>query len=183
MRMTALTVIHKYLRAHMFDVSRVVSSAGPADVPEVQRVIEEIAELLEEHANREEEMFGPMLAATPTAVTTVQKLHDDHVALDAQLADVRARAKSLHRDDPGCEDDLLRLHLDWNRVLGLYLGHLDEEERTLFTSIEEQLPDPSFLGKQVAHFEPKAAEAFVKTLWQITTPRERNAIERALPPR
>jgi len=178
MRLTALTVIHKYIRAQMFEVSQTLFRAGPDDVAEVQRVMEEACALLDEHAEREEGMFGPMLGAAPDVA---MRLHDEHVRLDAQLAEVRARAKTLSSDDAQCADALLQLQLDWNRVLGLYLLHLDDEERALFTSIEAQLPDVSFIGASVVHFTPADAEAYVQKMKTLTTPREWAAIEAALP--
>jgi hypothetical protein len=178
MEATALTVIHKYIRQEMFVVSAALFRAGPEDVTKVQGLLEEVVGLLEGHAQQEEARFEPLLQVADPSLA--ERMATDHRRLDAQLAELRAQAGALDGRQPSFAKALLRLHLDWNRLVGAYLAHLDEEERVLFVPIADKLPPVAHIAQVVTNLGNAQGKAFLDRLWPAVTPEERAHIERAL---
>ena len=61
MKANALTLFHKYIRAELFEVARLLASAGPGDAAAVRKAIDAAAELLHQHAAHEEAGFEPYI--------------------------------------------------------------------------------------------------------------------------
>lgn len=70
----------------------------------------------------------------------------------------------------------MQLNLDWNRYLSAYLAHLDDEERTMFTVLEDRIPPVSMLAES-ARLDGTRGREFLLKLWAVTTCEERIAIE------
>lgn len=174
MRANALTIIHKFIRRELFDVTAQLASAGPEDTGAVRKAIAEAIELLHAHAAHEEAGIEPRVREESAA--HAERLLEDHHALHAELDAIGAAAYAL---DPvqhdACVMALLQLHLDWNRFVGRYLLHLDEEERTWFAGLGDFLPPVAFMAEAAT----AQGEAFLQKLWKVVTPAERAVIERA----
>jgi hypothetical protein len=177
MAANALTVVHKFIRHELFDMSRTLSSAGPEECDTVLGQLDRLVELLEEHARHEESGFEPLIRKH--APEAADRLMQDHKSLHAELDQVHAGVRALDAsDESACAIALLQLHLDWNRFLGRYLLHLDDEERTLFTVISNEIPPIEVMAEGAAEHDPENAEAFLDKLVTLIAPDEREAIER-----
>ncbi len=179
MRTNALTVIHKFLRREMFDFSQQLFRAGPEDCTPIRHALESLAELLEQHAAHEEARFEPMLRDLDPA--RAERLSQEHRRLEDQLHGLLHVARHLDSNAANCRDTLLQLNLDWNRYLSAYLAHLDDEERTMFTVLEDRIPPVSMLAEK-ARVDGTRGREFLLKLWAVTTCEERMAIERATQP-
>jgi hypothetical protein len=144
-------------------------------VAAIQAAFEELATLLRTHAAQEETRLEPQLNDRDTAAAG--RLLREHHRLDAELDRLSAFVRGLDASSAECADALLRLHLDWNRFLGAYLLHLDEEERNLFVGLAEQTPLAAIA--QSAFAQGAEGQRFLDRLWSVTTPAERVAIEHA----
>lgn len=172
---TALTVIHKHIRREMFDFSMRLFRAGAHEVGAIQAAFEELATLLHAHAAQEEMRFEPLLNDANSAADAA--LLRDHRRLETELDRVAVLTRSLDPRSSACTEALLQLHLDWNRYLAAYLSHLDEEERTLFAGLADDMPLDAIA--QTALAQGAEGEKFLARLWSVTTPSERVAIEGA----
>src|SRR4051812_40149210 len=176
MRSNAITVIHKFLRREMFDFAEQLFRAGPADCAAIRIALQTLADALHVHATQEDARFEPMLRAIDPALA--ERMSADHRRLEDQLQTVVERATEHDPRAADCSTSLLRIHLDWNRFLSAYLAHLDDEERTLFPSLNEGIPPVAFLA-QSARQRGAQGEEFLLKLWAVTTCEERAAIETA----
>lgn len=178
MEPNALTVIHKYIRRMLFDVSLRISSAGPEDAAAVNEAVREAAGILRGHGQHEEAMFGPLLEDLEAGAS--RRLSDDHARLDGQLDALCQTAGALAEGAGGdAEAALGALHLDWNRFVAAYLEHLDDEERSLFVPLLEHIPPVELVAASIASMPEVEATAFLAQLWRVTTPQERGRIEQA----
>jgi hypothetical protein len=175
MSATALTVIHKHLRREMFDFSMRLFRAGPHQVPAIKAAFAELAALLRTHAAQEEARLEPALNDRDTDAAA--RLLRDHERLDAELDRLSAAVRALDGSSARCTDALLQLHLDWNRYLGAYLLHLDDEERDVFAGFAGHMSLEGIAQSALAQGEE--GKRFLDRLWSVTTPTERLAIEDA----
>lgn len=170
----ALTVIHKFIRREMFDFAERLFRAEPEQVSDIRAELERLADLLRSHAQQEDVRVAPLLRATEPALA--ERLARDHRRLDDQLESLRHAADRLDPASPDVRSALRLFHLDWNRFLSAYLAHLDDEERTLFATLGEQLPPLSTIT-QSAQQQGARGEEFLLRLWAVTTCEERAAIQ------
>jgi len=180
MSATALAVLHKFIRREMFDFSQRMFRAAPRDVPAVQAALRDVAALLHTHATQEEARLEPLLRSLDAELA--ERVLRDHDKLDAELARLCTMAEKLDPDTDSCVDSLSQLHLDWNRFLGAYLLHLDDEERTLFVRLQEHMPLAAIAQSPAAQ-DPEQGQSFLDRLWAVTTPMERSIVEHARDPR
>ena len=174
MSATAMTVVHKYLRRELFDLSEQLFRAGPAEVEAIRAAFDKLAMLLQTHASQEDARLAPLLRKADAALA--ERMIEDHRRLDDQFMRVHDGVRILDSASASCKQDLLRLHLDWNRFVGAYLLHLDEEERTLFPLIADGMPPLAAIA-ETARAQGPAGEEFLLRLWAVTTCEERAAIE------
>lgn len=177
-----VTVVHKFIRAEMFDVSLALSSCDPADDSDVTVTVarlQRVAGLLHTHAEREDEGFLPLLRGKdPEAAARMER---DHVALDRKLARVTNAAAALAETEPPQRASaLLLLYLDWNMFLSAYFAHLDDEELRLFPLLGDAIPGVEVMAGAVATLPPEARTGFEATLRKALTPEERTRIEAAI---
>lgn len=172
---TALTVIHKHVRREMFDFSMRLFRAGPCEIDAIQVAFAELAALLRAHATHEEARLEPLLRERDAPAAA--RLLRDHRALEAELERLVAATQRLDPRSDECIEALLQLHLDWNRYLGSYLTHLDEEERTAFAGLGVQMPLADIAQSALA--QGTEGEKFLARLWSVTTPSERSVVEGA----
>lgn len=178
MRANALTIIHKVIRRELFDVSALISSAGPEDVDAVRASIAAVTGFLNAHAAHEEAGFEPKLRERNPELAAC--MLDDHHRLHTELDAAGDAARRLDPASPeACTAALLQLHLDWNRFVGGYLLHIDDEERRLFADLEDIIPPVTFMA-EAAVSSGEEGKAFLEKLWKVTAPDEREAIEGAL---
>jgi hypothetical protein len=177
MHSTSLTVIHKYIRREMFDFAERLFRAGPEDVPAIAVAFEKLAALLEEHAAREDAKLAPPLRELEPALA--ERLDRDHRRLQDRVHDLRRSVQELDPRASSCAEALLRLHLDWNLYLSMYLAHLDAEERSLFARVAEHLPPVEAIAETARAQGPQQGGDFLLRIWSVTTCRERRAIEDA----
>lgn len=176
MKANALTLIHKYIRAELFDVSRLLSSAGPEDAAAVKSAIEEAVELLHQHAEHEEAGFEPHIRERNGAFA--DRLLDEHRSLHAELDAIISSARALDAgESASCVDALLKLHLDWNRFVGAYLLHLDEEERSWFVGAEALMPPMAAMKTAPPGWSEEAHQAFLRKLFAAIAPGERAQVQ------
>lgn len=139
LRLNAMTVIHKYIRHELFAMCQVLAKAAPDQVEVVQTALQSVVGLLYDHAEHEDKHLSGLLEKVDDALA--QRMRWDHKRLDKHLEDILELAWQLNAIPVGVRaSQLLQLYLDWNRFVGAYLAHLDDEERTLFPAIHEQLP-------------------------------------------
>jgi iron-sulfur cluster repair protein YtfE (RIC family) len=172
---TAITVIHKYIRRELFDLSEQLFRAGPPQVEAIQKALEKIAALLHTHAIQEDARLEPVLRRFDA--TLADRMARDHRRLDDLLEGCVHASKRLDPSDAKCNAALFQLHLDWNRFVSAYLMHLDDEERNLFVPIADQMP-PLAAIVESAKAQGAQGEEFLLRLWAVTTCEERAAIER-----
>jgi hypothetical protein len=177
MHTNALTVIHKLLRREMFGFSQQLACAGPEDCESLRRSFNGLAELLQQHASHEEARFEPLLREQDPALA--RRLNEDHRRLEITLSLLIGAVARLDPRAFDCPGELVRLHLDWNRFLSVYLAHLDDEERTLFLTLQERLPPVSMFAES-AKSRGAQGEEFLEKIWAVTTRDERMAIELAV---
>jgi iron-sulfur cluster repair protein YtfE (RIC family) len=170
----AVTIIHKYLRRELFDVSEQLFRACPSHIDGVRAALERIDLLLHTHAAQEDARLYPLLHRVDPQLA--KRMKADHERLDDRFAFVYDAARLIDATQPDCREKLLQLHLDWNRFVGEYLLHLDDEERTLFPAIRDALPPLSSLA-QSARDQGANGEEFLLRLWAVTTMDERAQIE------
>lgn len=174
----ALTIVHKFIRSRLFDVSQRLSCAGHSDANAIRAAVGEVTNLLHEHAAHEESGFEPQLRARNAA--HADRLLDDHHRLHAELDQINTDAKNLDAADAAaCTDRLLQLYLDWNRFIAGYLVHLDDEERTLFAAGNDLIPPLEAMAAMAVSQGEEEGEAFLQTLYAVIAPEEREAIQRA----
>jgi hemerythrin-like domain-containing protein len=172
----AITVIHKFLRREMFDVAQQLFRAGPEDCTAIRTALEQLADILHEHAAQEESRFEPMLREIDPALA--ERMSRDHRHLEDQLQTMLHSARQLDPKATDCAESLLQLHLDWNRYLSSYFAHLDDEERTVFAALQDRIPRLTVLAES-AKQRGAQGEDFLLKLWAVTTCEERIAIEQA----
>ncbi len=172
----AITVIHKFIRREMFDFSQQVFRADPQDCAALRSAFATLVELLQGHAAQEDARFDPLLRNVDP--TLAERLNRDHRRLEDHLQNLVHVSNQLDSGTSNCRDSLLQFHLDWNRYLSAYLAHLDDEERTLFAALGEQVPPLSFIAES-AQRRGAQGEEFLLKLWAVTTCEERFAIEQA----
>ena len=176
MKANALTLVHKYIRAELFDVSRLLSSAGPEDAAAVRKAIDAAVELLHQHAEHEEAGFEPHIRAQNAAFA--DRLLEEHRALHDELDAIVSSAHALNPEEPEtCVDALLKLHLDWNRFVGGYLLHLDEEERNWFADADTLMPPVSAMREAPPGWSEEAHQAFLRKLFAAIAPGERAKVQ------
>jgi len=174
---TALTVVHKFIRHELFDTSRMIACAGPDDAAAIIEKLDSVVALLETHAEHEEIQFEPLLRNA--APDDADRLTRDHRALHAELDNVHAAARSLDTQHGDARvAALLQLHLDWNRFVGHYLLHIDDEERSMFNAIRESIPAIELIAQGARANDPEGAGKFLEMLCAIVAPVEREAINR-----
>lgn len=173
MKANALTLVHKYIRAELFDVSRLVATAGP-DADEIARVrqrIDETVALLHQHATHEEAGFEPHMRECNAAFA--DRLLEEHRTLHAELDAITSAVRELDPAHPdACTDALLQLHLDWNRFVGSYLLHLDAEERHWFVGAESLMPPMTAMKDAPPGWSDDEHRAFMDKLFAAIAPGE-----------
>jgi hypothetical protein len=172
----AITVIHKFIRRELFDLSQQLFRAGPDNVPAILTALEQVGDLLRAHSAQEELRLEPQLRQLEPDLA--DRLTRDHRRLDDFFEGLLGRARILTPMAPDCGEALLELHLDWNRFLSAYLAHLDDEERTLFRRMADHLPPLAALVES-ARAQGPTGEEFLLRLWAVTTCQERAELERA----
>lgn len=172
----AVTIIHKYLRRELFDISEQLFRACPGHIDGVRAALERIDLLLHAHAMQEDSRLYPLLQHADPKLA--ERMKADHDRLEDRFAFIYDSARLIDAAEPDCHEKLLQLHLDWNRFVGEYLLHLDDEERTLFPAIRDALPPLSSLA-QSARAQGASGEEFLLRLWAVTTLEERAQIEAA----
>ena len=172
---SALTVIHKYIRREMFDLTQQLFRAGPHNVAAIRRALDEIAGVLRGHAEHEDPRLAPILRKLDASLA--ERIAEDHRRLDDELERLRRAARALDVN-ASCEETLLAFQMDWNRFVSAYLAHLDDEERTLFPRLGGALPPVAAIVDS-ANAQGEQGRAFLQRLWAVTTCAERAAIERA----
>lgn len=180
MSSSTLTIVHKYIRREMFDMSQRLFRAAPDCVPGLRAPFEELANLLREHAAMEEARLLPLLPNHDPAVAA--QLDREHERLDAMLEAVLDSLAALDPQSADCGLGLYQLQLDWNRFVAMYLLHLDNEERTWFVPLQSNIPGVEHIAKSAAALGPQRGEEFLAKLWAVVTPHERTIIERARSP-
>lgn len=176
MKANALTLVHKYIRAELFDVSRLLSSAGPENAAAVRDAIDAAVEMLHDHASHEEAGFEPHIRERSAAFA--DRLLEEHRSLHAELDAIVALAQTLEPREPGsCETILLKLHLDWNRFVGGYLLHLDEEERNWFVGADALMPPMTAMKEAPPGWAEATHRAFLEKLFAAITPGERMKVQ------
>ena len=175
MSATALSVVHKYIRREMFDLSEQLFRAGASELEAIRSALEKLGALLQSHAAQEDARLVPLLHEVDAELA--DRLARDHRRLDDQFAVLQDRANAIDANANSCSRDLYQLHLDWNRFVGTYLLHLDDEERTLFALIKDAMPPLSAIAAS-ARAQGAGGEEFLLRLWAVTTCEERFAIER-----
>jgi hypothetical protein len=173
MHPTSITVIHKYIRREMFDFSQRLFRAEPEHIEALREAFHELRTLLDTHAHQEDTRLIPLLRES--APELGERMRTDHVRLDAQLDQISQMLQSFDPQGSDGVRELLRLHLDWNRFVGSYLLHLDDEERTYFVSLSDRLPPLSAIARSAA--DNPQADTFLQRLWAVTTCAERAAVE------
>jgi iron-sulfur cluster repair protein YtfE (RIC family) len=174
----ALTVLHKYLRAELFELSTRISTAAPADAEAVRQALAELADRLRQHGEREDRGLVPLLQARAPELAAA--MTRDHQRLDAQLDTLCEEANALAADGADTRAErLARLYLDWNRVVSAYLAHLDDEERTFFSQLGDALPPVEQVAQGAAASGPELGAVFLARLGGLVTPDERSRIEGA----
>ena len=176
MKANALTLVHKYIRAELFDVSRLLCAAGPGDIESIRKAINAVVELLHQHAEHEEAGFEPHIRQHNAAFA--DRLIEEHRALHAELDAAVSFANALDSRHPeDCEAALLQLHLDWNRFVGGYLLHLDEEERNWFIGADGLMPPMSVMMEAPPGRSDEAHQAFLRKLFAAIAPGERAKVQ------
>jgi iron-sulfur cluster repair protein YtfE (RIC family) len=172
----AVTIIHKYLRRELFDISEQLFRAGPCHLDAIRAALERADMLLHAHAAQEDSRLYPLLQQADAKLA--ERMKSDHERLEDRFAVVYDAARLIDPAQPDCSERLLQLNLDWNRFVGEYLLHLDDEERTLFPAIRDALPPLSSVA-QSARAQGPSGEEFLLRLWAVTTLEERTQIEAA----
>lgn len=178
MKANALTLIHKYIRAELFDVARLLSACGPTreEVDAVRKAIDVAVDLLHQHAEHEEAGFEPFMRERSAGFA--DRLLAEHRTLHADLDAIVASAQAL---DPDSSDDccsaLLQLYLDWTRFLGAYLLHLDAEERSWFLDADALMPPLSGMKEAPPGWSEEAHQAFLRKLFAVIAPGERARVK------
>jgi hypothetical protein len=167
-----ITVIHKFIRRELFDLAERLFRAEPQDCSAIRQALDDVAGLLHQHAAMEKARLHPLL--TQADPTLADRLLADHHRLDDDLEGLRHAARQLSASSPDCAEALLRLHLDWTRFVSRYLAHLDDEERTLFVPIANQLP--SIAQWATSMREQPEGKAILLRLWSVTTCAERASL-------
>src|SRR5690606_38546155 len=80
---SALHIIHKYIRAQLFEMANALARADNQDLAEVQRQLENTAALLRGHGSHEDQAFESVLRAYDPLLANT--LEDDHLKLEAAL--------------------------------------------------------------------------------------------------
>jgi hemerythrin-like domain-containing protein len=143
--------LHGYALMHVAmrrDARRAVTAArtlGPATARPVTAWWRRFRAIVEHHHRSEDDMFWPALAEAVPGFTSAPALADDHIDLDAALADVGdalasggdegARARAT--DAAACFDTLLREHL--RREEAAVLPTLVEMPADRYEAIEDLL--------------------------------------------
>ncbi len=172
---SALHIIHKYIRAQLFDMANTLARAEPHQLTSVQNQLQDTASLLRGHGTHEDQAFESVLRAYDPLLANT--LEDDHLKLEASLQRILTSADQLDRlADTQKSEHLQYLYLDWNQFVGHYLLHLDDEERLLFVAIREHMPEVDVIRASMASLESTERTAFAKALKNITNRREQNQI-------
>lgn len=172
---SALHIIHKYIRAQLFEMANALARADNQDLAEVQRQLENTAALLRGHGSHEDQAFESVLRAYDPLLANT--LEDDHLKLEAALQRILTSAGQLDTlPDAQKNEHLQYLYLDWNQFVGHYLLHLDDEERLLFVAIREHMPEIDVIRASMATLEKTERLAFIEALKNITNRREQTQI-------
>src|SRR5690606_14453031 len=97
--------------------------------------VDDVVELLVQHAEHEDGPIQPVLAAELPELA--EKIASDHLLLEGQLVDLRemaADAASLDHPEPRLA--VHRLYLALACFTGRYLEHQDVEERVVMPALE-----------------------------------------------
>jgi hypothetical protein len=176
---TALTVLHKYIRRELFDMSQQLFRACPTRVQALRAALADVGALLEQHAAQEELRLAPLLRQVePTLAAALTQQHADLEKMFGEIVAAAAGTDGLSRTE--CEERLRELQLDWDRFVAHYLLHLDAEERTWFPHLGANIHPVAYLREvALAMGEPRGQEFLLK-LWAVVTPSELAQID---PPR
>jgi iron-sulfur cluster repair protein YtfE (RIC family) len=167
----AITVVHKYLRYELFGMCQVLASATPNQGEAVQSSLQSVVRLLYEHAEREDEHLGAMLETADIALA--ERMRWYHQRLDKHLEDILELAWQLNSVPADVRRrQLTQLHLDWNRFVSAYLAHMDDEERTLFPAIGDQLPPITAVAEGAAAQPDEERKHFLEKLEAAISPEE-----------
>lgn len=172
---SALHIIHKHIRAQLFDMTNTLARAEPQQLTSVRKQLHDTASLLRGHGSHEDQAFESVLRAYDPLLANT--LEDDHLKLEASLQRILTSADQLdHLTDTQKTEHLQHLYLDWNQFVGHYLLHLDDEERLLFVAIREHMPEMDLIRASMASLEPTERTAFARALKNITNRHEQNQI-------
>jgi hypothetical protein len=177
MSSSTLTIVHKYIRREMFDMSQRLFRAAPDCLPAIRSAFDDVAGLLRDHAAMEEARLVPLLP--DQGPESAEQLQHEHERLDAMLDSLAHDFAALDAQADDCPVRIYQLHLDWNRFVAMYLLHLDDEERTWFAPLQTQIPGVEHIAQSAAALGPQRAEEFLTKLWAVVTPTERMIIESA----
>jgi len=123
MRVNVYSPMHKAQRTRMFDLATKISKADfseTAATDEIRSKLLQITENLRRHAHYEENFIHPLLEEGGAEIQEILKdLHEVHIQLEA-LAD---KFEEAAKGDLGNS-----LYEDFNRMIGIYLLHIDKEE-------------------------------------------------------
>jgi hypothetical protein len=129
--------IHKGIRAELFAVTLTAGNVDPSDKAGRSAVaahVNDVVEVLVEHAGHEDAHVGPALEAAAPAL--VERIEVDHAALDARIERVAQRA--MEAIDSPAEEQRNRMHnlyLDLASFTSAYLAHQELEERVVLPTL------------------------------------------------
>jgi iron-sulfur cluster repair protein YtfE (RIC family) len=144
--------IHQALRAMLYHASLNLQQAdctNSADVETVVASIEEIIETFEAHANTEDRLVFPMIAAhAPEVVSSFEQQHVRDHELGEALADALQQFRAA---DSGATKTTAarRLQRALSGFTAFNLNHMNEEETIVLQLIHQHYSDQQLFAKQL----------------------------------
>jgi hypothetical protein len=140
--------IHKGIRAELFTVTATAGSVDPSDRVDTAALADHVgavAELLELHANHEDEVIDPSLEAHLPALA--ERISADHLVLSGRIGTLVDMASSaVEAPAPGRRRLVHQLYLDLASFVSSYLEHQDMEERVVMPALEQAIGVEAVIG-------------------------------------
>jgi hypothetical protein len=140
--------IHKSIRCELFAVTETAGSVDPTDRLATASLcdhVRSVAELLELHAQHEDEAIDPSLQSHLPDLA--ERISTDHVLLDRRIATIVDMASSAVEASASDQRRLVHeVYLDLASFVSAYLDHQDLEERVVMPALEQAIGVEAVIG-------------------------------------
>ena len=165
---------HKYVSAALNDLERLIAQTdfcNSTAVEEVKNSLSELTELLEGHAQYENERLHLLLKQKSSSILSDTDVEKEHAAQAQQLLEIRETLQAITEvDDRSKRIEIGRqLYLTYRKFVSDNLAHLHEEETQILPELQKLYSDAELQQVEAQTYREMTSEQMIEML-QILFP-------------